>query len=155
MKKALVLAAAASALVAGMAVSQPATAQIVHRHHHHGFYGGHNGWGWNNPVAFGASAIVGAAVALATAPLWVVAAPFGYDYGEAYGYDYGYDYGYAEPIYAPAAVVYAAPRRVVYTHRVAPRRVVYTHRVAPRRVVSQRTLVRTAPRHSVRPVVPR
>ena len=155
MKKALVLAAAASALVAGMAVSQPATAQIVHRHHHHGFYGGHNGWGWNNPVAFGASAIVGAAVALATAPLWVVAAPFGYDYGDAYGYDYGYDYGYAEPIYAPAAVVYAAPRRVVYTHRVAPRRVVYTHRVAPRRVVSQRTVVRTAPRHSVRPVVPR
>jgi hypothetical protein len=151
MKKALVLAAAASALVAGMVVSQPATAQIVHRHHHHGFYGGHNGWGWNNPVAFGASAIVGAAVALATAPLWVVAAPFGCDYGDAYGYDYGY----AEPIYAPAAVVYAAPRRVVYTHRVAPRRVVYTHRVAPRRVVSQRTLVRTAPRHSVRPVVPR
>ena len=140
MKKALVLAAAASALVAGMAVSQPATAQIVHRHHHHGFYGGHNGWGWNNPVAFGASAIVGAAVALATVPLWVVAAPFGCDYGDAYGYDYGY----AEPIYAPAAVVYAAPRRVVYTHR-----------VAPRRVVSQRTLVRTAPRHSVRPVVPR
>src|SRR5512137_1352385 len=120
MKKIMLATAAAAALLTGAASWQPAEAQVRYASgYNHGYYGG--GWGWNNPVAFGAGAIVGTAAAIATAPLW--AATGGYGYGYDYGYApvyypaYVYDYGYAQPIYASGPVVYRtriAPRRVVY-----------------------------------------
>lgn len=161
MKKIMLATAAAAALLTGAASWQPAQAQVRH-YHNGGYYGGGyygGGWGWNNPVAFGAGAIVGTAAAIATAPLWAATNGYGYGYDYAPAYypaGYGYGYGYAEPVYAPAPVVYrtrVAPRRIVYTQRVAPRRVIYTNRVvAPRRVIraNQRVIVRD--RHAVRTI---
>ena len=127
MKKIMLATAAAAALVTGAATFQPAEAQVRYgtryHHYHHGYHGG---WGYN-PIGWGAGAVIGTAAALATAPLWAASGPYyGYDYG--YYPAYGYGYGYADPIYAPAPVVYrtgVAPRRVVYrTRYVAPRRTV-------------------------------
>src|SRR5512137_2000365 len=118
MKKIMLATAAAAALLTGAASWQPAEAQVRYASgYNHGYYGG--GWGWNNPVAVGAGAIVGTAAAIATAPLWAATG----------GYGYGYDYGYAPAIYASGPVVYRtriAPRRVVYrTRYVEPRRIVH------------------------------
>ncbi|MFN3890451.1 MAG: hypothetical protein ACK4MV_08645 [Beijerinckiaceae bacterium] len=150
MKKITLATAAAAALMTSAASWQPAEAQTRYVTRHHTYYSG--GWGWNNPVAWGAGAIVGTAAAIATAPLWAVgAAPYyAYDYGYAPAYypAYGYSYRYVDPVYAPAPVVYTtrvAPRRVVYRSRVvAPRRTI-RHRVirAERPIRAHRSAVRT------------
>ena len=129
MKKIMLATAAAAALLTGAATWQPAEAQVRYvTRHHHGYYGG--GWGWNNPVAFGAGAIVGTAAALATAPLWAATG----------GYGYGYDYGYAPAYYyrrlrirlrlRPADLC-AGPRGLSHAHRAPPGRVSHARRGSP------------------------
>ena len=175
MKRTVLMATAASALILASGTMQSAQAQRAgarvssgqhwggqhwggQHHHYRGGWGG--GWGW------GAGALIGSVAALATAPLWgggYYADPYaGYGYGGygAYG-GYPYGYGYAEPVYYEEPYVTYAPRPVVYTTRVVRPRVARVRYAEPRRVVhrgayrpqAQRIVVRDGARRAGRVMV--